>query len=173
MGEVKTADALLELVERCEKASGSDRELDCDIADAIPNGPIMPLPPDPRCWVYRGDNLGGAIVAASGRAYSTNDRYIPRFTASLDAAMSLVPEGAWLANLQENGSARDRAWAQVDIEISNAWMTSEGRAATPALALCAAALRAVLAASVDTHAERQDQDGLGPKDAPNHSRNHL
>jgi hypothetical protein len=63
---------------------------------------------------------------------------IPRYTASLDAAMTLVPEGhEWLRKCPDTMTVyrapeNDKAWA-VHIDASGA---------TPALALTAAALRA-------------------------------
>jgi hypothetical protein len=98
--------SLLELAERCEQASGPDRELDLDITEAL-------------------DLAGRAALSL-----------VP-FTASLNAAMTLVPEGcSWSLHKHNSYS---RAGVFVD----------DGRdpghycdAATPALALCAAALRA-------------------------------
>lgn len=109
--------ALLELAVRCEKATGPDMELATDI------------------WRVAG--AGGFRNA----------------TASLDAAMTLVSEGWGLAHLGE-------CWQQGDWHVTLAQRPSEsqrrayenggqfavesvsGEAATPALALCAAALRA-------------------------------
>jgi hypothetical protein len=93
---------LLELAERCEKATGPDVDLDLDISEAT----------------------GGWKALATWKGVS--------YTASLDAAMTLVPDGQnfnlfWRA---EEGAG----FAGVD--------GSSTKAATPALALCAAALRA-------------------------------
>ena len=76
--------AMVELAERCEKAARPDRELDAAIAAAVHLKQLTYSSPE---WIKD-----------------------PEFTASLDAAMSLV--------------------------------LRDGQAATPALALCAAALRA-------------------------------
>jgi hypothetical protein len=94
-------DELLQLAERVERAEGPDRELDC------------------RIWLFVGERLGGdseqafrrsepikpGIVVAGRWMGSALEKYpedvrgvarnwnVPTFTASLDAAMSLVPEG--------------------------------------------------------------------------------
>jgi hypothetical protein len=102
-----------ELAERCEKATGFDRDLE------------------------------GAIHAAAvrdqetywGPVYDKRVRNpIPHYTASLDAAMTLVPEGADVA-WQSHGGPGPMALVTPNERFT--------RAATPALALCAAALRAI------------------------------
>jgi hypothetical protein len=113
---------LLKLAKRCEKATGPDRELDAMIAETI------------------GEKHG----RETGWCNSENDDYYvidecaALYTASLDAAMTLVPEG----------------WGQFDVdatapELGIDWTLhgperreAKGTAAAPALALCAAALRA-------------------------------
>src|SRR3569832_1648284 len=118
---VTVGSGLLELAERCEAATRPDRELDWDIADAMgSNGSIHKR------------------VAA------------PRYTASLDAAMTLVPEHG--AVERSGWHTIGTPWAGFEIwmyrEENGTWLHSssdpitEGNAATPALALCAAALRA-------------------------------
>lgn len=111
-------DELLVLAERCEKAEGPDRELD-----------IAMLPLVGLRFVDEGHPIGQVC-------YDRNNHGVPmpRFTASLDAAMTLVPEGC-----------------KVVIEIASyqraAWVYREGEsvrsafAQTAPLALCAAALR--------------------------------
>jgi hypothetical protein len=113
---------LLQLAERCEKASGPDRELEWRIAEAIGVGewrqsavwpPFMP---------------GSKI-----------DKSIPTYTASLDAAMTLVPEKA-VISLAHQERWKKPAWAW---GINDGYgVTHFGNAATPSQALCAAALRA-------------------------------
>jgi hypothetical protein len=108
--------SFLELAERCEAATGPDRELDTEI--------YITVKPD-------GNAPWGTLVAAS--------RHPDRgFTASLDAAMSLVPEGVieWHAGKHfksENGAAYILApWSRDPFYVVGA---------TPALALTAACLR--------------------------------
>lgn len=109
------------LIARLEKATGPDYRLSQDIGEAIN------LPGH-----YRYEHPG-----------SENQSW-KNYTASLDAAMTLVPEGVSFAvgkgiETELGGSATDYAWCgskAVPHEGPYAW------AATPALALCAAALRA-------------------------------
>lgn len=120
------------LIERAEQASGPDRELDAEISVAAgryethverrSDGTTKLLP-------WRGDGTG---------SYNIECR---RYTASLDAAASLVPSGwVWLRKTPQTMTVYmppqdEKAWA---VHI-------DGAAATPALALTAAALRARLA----------------------------
>lgn len=119
---------LIALAERVEKLEGPCRETDYLIADAV----LRPVKPPYR----RG--------------------HCERYTASIDAAMTLVPadhtvqlsdwedeklreHGAWQAIVLPRG-ARGR---MTDYTFSNRC----DHAATPALALCAASLRAIASQS--------------------------
>jgi hypothetical protein len=108
---------MLNLAERCEKADGPDRDLDYLIADAIGHGQL------------RADTL-----YAWGKAGSTNEPIaaLP-YTASINSAISVVPEGYDWAVFRTNGGLTVHAWcgSREDMFGDN-----------PALALCAAALRA-------------------------------
>lgn len=107
------------LAERCEKAAGPDREFDAEIAQAIGVGPT-------------------GFAQAKGKHWVT----WPAYTSSLDAALELVPEGlGW--TLYSDGYAG--VGPITDDEIPQ----PEIIAATPALALCAAALRARAASRKD------------------------
>jgi hypothetical protein len=81
-------------------------------------------------------------------AVRLHDHAVPRYTASLDAAVTLVPEGCdW--HCQSNPSV-SACWAsvspmKVDSKLQE-WGSGMRRASTAALALCAAALRARAAA---------------------------
>ena len=97
-------DALTELAERCEKATGPDRELDLAIYD----------------WLREN---AGHLPSLSP----------PLFTASLDAAMTLVPEGTEVA-MQSFGGPGPMALVKPNERFVS------GK--TLPLALCAAALRA-------------------------------
>lgn len=123
-------DELLALAERVEALSGPDREVDSAIVLAL--FPVTRVP-----------NLG-----PNGKdAWYDHDLIFAEkswnFTASLDAAMTLVPEG-WTAIEMRSRNAMAR-WV---VEISklrgdNTEHLIQGHAATPALALVAAALRAL------------------------------
>lgn len=104
-----------ELVKRCEEADGADRELDRDIIHALWDGPDR-----------------DSFMHHAGKSP-------PPFSASIDAALTLVPpKSEWIVEAyNSNGVKADHVRA-------SAWVQGAARcfAATPALAVCAAALRA-------------------------------
>lgn len=117
------------LSERVERAEGPSRELDAEIALAVGYA-------DCRPW-----------SAASNHRHPVENRYghgfsPPVFTGSLDDARSLVPKG-WHISLLAQGRYDQLTTVVVQRNGDNSG-TCEGceNAATPALALCAAALKA-------------------------------
>lgn len=102
---------LLELAERCEKASGPDRELDAQIAAAFHLKQLTYQSPE---WIKD-----------------------PEFTASLDAAMTLVPEG-WEWALENTGGDTFGPF------VAKFGQLRDIEAKTLPLAICAAALRALV-----------------------------
>ena len=97
-------DTLAALIERVEQATGPDLELDAAIVASL------------KLYI---------IALMSG---------VPHYTASIDAAVSLVPEGwVWVVGNMGNAHVYEERTAGKSV-------TAE--AATPALALTAAALRA-------------------------------
>ena len=83
--------------------------------------------------------LDFAIAAAFGWPDSPNlHQHARRYTESLDAALTLVPEG-WLYELH---SGNDEDWAEVTLFPYLAKATFWTRAATPPRALIAACLKA-------------------------------
>ncbi len=120
-------DELLALADRVEALTGADREGDEAIANAIGHALLT--------WEVEGDR------------YTTAHR----FTASLDAAMSLVPTEPfpnlrcgkwwWMLEVREWESVAHIAYENHDAGIPEYGAT----AATPALALTVAALRAIAA----------------------------
>lgn len=117
---------LLELAERCEAAAGPDRELDQDIALALGWSPI-PNPTKAGGLVGRWTQPDGTMSGMEGP---------PQWTASLDAALSLVPEGFDWTLGRTNGGLTIHA------EVGGHGGDFMRFAESPALALCAAALRA-------------------------------
>jgi hypothetical protein len=81
---------MTELAERCEKASGPDRELDAEIYNAAPeaNRKAERLPMEK--WGDRFDDGWRTMWADREDKYPEK---LKRYTASLDAAMTLAPEG--------------------------------------------------------------------------------
>lgn len=120
-------DKLIELAERCEKAEGPDRELDADIAQAFGHK-VSPQTANYTMEMFY------AIEWQKPHPYAGMKEPCPAWTASLDAALTLVPPWSWrVGNL-----ASGRAFA--DLGTQKSLQCIEG--ATPALALCAAAIRA-------------------------------
>lgn len=73
---------LRELLERCEKASGPDRELDGSIATAIGGFSLEKRGKDRKEWFYPDD---GRVRREFYGVFP-----LPRYTASLDASIALV-----------------------------------------------------------------------------------
>lgn len=133
---------LLGLAERVEKASGPDRELDCLIWCAT----------SPSHFEYHGGD--GVLAVVGGFAARLDWCDMPHPTSSLDAALTLVPEGWRVAYLGEwdNDALRARGpWQAILIRPGQGDCFGPdlsprcNHAATPALALCAASLRALAA----------------------------
>ena len=109
---------LLALEKRCEQAVGPDRKLDARI----------------YIWIT-GGSAADADYAATDPDVTCNP---PRYTASLDAAVTLVPDGhEWL----RKNEICMTVYREPD-DLKEWARHIDARAATPALALCAAALRA-------------------------------
>jgi hypothetical protein len=121
--------ALLELAEQCERATESDRELDTAIFAAL-NPDWFPHKTQKHFFV-------NSEKLRDTEYQSRNTRTVPRYTASLDAAMTLVPEYHTAAIFSDGSGSVVPAESDED-----AFFAATVYAATPALALCAAALRA-------------------------------
>jgi hypothetical protein len=137
---------LLELAERCERAEGAegaDRELDA----AIRCGAFAPE----GAYIERSE-INGAWCVWTGEGPTGRrkifDRYpsqavrLGEFTASIDAALTLVPEG-WHISLL----AQDRYTQRTNVILAkngdnSGFCVGSENVATPALALAAAALKA-------------------------------
>lgn len=111
---------LLALAARCEAATGTDRELDLEIADyGYRNGALFGVNYDPRLRMER-------------------NCWEP--TASLDAALTLVPEQFRLGTLLEFDG--EKRWCAKLFNRGKPGGLPACGAATPALAIAAASLRA-------------------------------
>lgn len=115
---------LLELADRVEALSGPCRETDAAI--------VMALYPEAQIGEY----CGYEDIVFHARPLVADKEILPFFTGSLDAAMMLVPE----CHFWHVGSGDDLgppwAWVGTDHNVRGL------PAATPALALVVAALRA-------------------------------
>jgi hypothetical protein len=117
-------DDMDELIKRLEAAGGPARELDRDIALAVGYrfGPTPSKQWD-EDWPDIFDPAGNEVPL------------LPSFTESIDAAATLVPEG-YIWDVTSTGTA----WADCMDGDLDQFVGSKG--ATPAIALCIAALRA-------------------------------
>jgi hypothetical protein len=129
--------AMMELADRVEALSGPDREVDLAIILALGTHVLERRGRDRREWLYP--------VARAGRLdpsfYSWGYDALPRYTASLDSAMTLV-DPTWFFHVSRFSPEEDgRGQAHI---YPNRGLGDdfESEAATPALALTAAALRA-------------------------------
>ena len=124
---------MLELAERCEKATGPEKQvdweypLDADIFETV-KGPLWDK-------LYHQGALPCGAPDETCREYAR--QRAPRYTASIDAAMTLVPEG-WVESYQRRFDGRTTATCY----RGGSGTLVDAEAATSALALCAAALRA-------------------------------
>jgi hypothetical protein len=126
---------LLALAERVEKAHCAGRGLDAVISCALRIGPDLPDWAASWSGEWRPTMHGSAVLlhedGKPGPHFTS-----PAYTASLDAAMTLVPEGA---SWSLTSALEDEPPCATVLTMES---TEHGLAATPALALCAAALRA-------------------------------
>lgn len=126
---------LLALAERVEASAGADRELDAEIRLAVlgdcPYGAIV----GNRYQVIGTGTLSGYVEAF--REVLTDDDalhddVVPRYTVSIDAAVTLVPDG-W-------------GWAYLDksaiVRLAGSMEHGMAEAANPARSIVSAALRA-------------------------------
>ena len=139
---------LVALAERVEALAGPCRETDraiwhdhfghCRHANTVRSGAQSDTGFD--CVDCGADSWGNKSKAPYPVGDRLNDA-APAFTASLDAAMTLVPEG-WATRLAvEDRHSHSWGWTL----RGGYGVDAHGRAATPALALTAAALRAIAA----------------------------
>lgn len=139
-----------DLIERIEGALGPDSQLDCLIAVAASKEPTARVAyMAGRRW-YKKPGAGRiAFAGAFGNGAALGIIFqAHRYTTSIDAAMMLV-DPMWLAKVGELWDGdRKSGWARVALYTRVAdgrtfWDADfDAVAATPALALCAASLKA-------------------------------
>lgn len=116
---------LLALADRCEREEPS-RELDIAIELSVVPGAVH------RQWDY------WFRIGLGDRVYNA-----PAYTTSLDAAVGLVPDEAeWWDVYVEKDWGGGPAKGEIGT-LANSWIKTLAK--TPALALCAASLRAIAA----------------------------
>ena len=136
-------DRLSGLVERLEKSSGPDRELDCEIASFIHGGEVVWKQANYTMETYPArkyrseDHIGGFGFAP-----------VESFTSSIDAAMALLPPHCELSEISRNvcwdDGEPEREWCvTVHQEDEDGYARAQHSAPgdTFALAICAAALK--------------------------------
>lgn len=131
--------SMVEIAERVERASGADRELDCLSAAAVD------LRPEDghQSAAEKLEQCGlSEMVRLSSRDQNMWSRWIPHYTASIDAAMSLVPGNAKV--VIDNDGCHCRISKSDDPDWP--WNGYAGLASTMPLAIVAASLRARAAA---------------------------
>lgn len=139
-----TPSELWALAERCRKASGADRVLDKDIAVAICGLRVLHL---------AGVPAGEILEAPDGTRVTVYDHTEPHgvrlYTASIDAAVTLVPEGlSFKLWGHPDESCCDVYWTNGDPQNPRAEIKGDAeQAKTPALAVACAALHAQTAVS--------------------------
>lgn len=124
---------IAELIERLEKATGPDRELDDLIAGVVlnPGGEVrlegMPSgEPGIKTYFYPDGTRGTSL----------------RYSSSIDSALTLVPEGwGWLVR-DFKGDGEEGAYADVPHLTIESNMDGQAFHKIPAIALCIAALKA-------------------------------
>lgn len=122
---------LLELAEACERAESGSRELDAQIAAVVR---LDKVPDWARTWAgeWRPNDTGSVVMMQADG--TPGPHFMAReYSTSLDAAMQLVPKG--LGFMIDGYGTGWYADCSADID-------AQAHAKTPALALCAAALRA-------------------------------
>lgn len=118
---------LLALAKQCEEASGPDRNLDLQIErDVIGHVPLH--------W-----RVGSMGTILSG--FDDVSICVPLYTASLDVALKLVPEGCWVT-LRFTAPKPSETYEGAFIDFGETPYHANCRRPEMALALCAAALKA-------------------------------
>lgn len=134
---------MTDLAARCQTAEGPGRALDVGIAEFM-GKVLMPwhaIAQDDGCFMRRVGDTWLEITHSKVSGMWPTDRYIPRYTASIDAALTLIPDGMWW--LIGKGRTRpDEPLYGVQILDGERVVAEAETEASAALAICAAALRA-------------------------------
>lgn len=141
------------LADRIEKLTGPDREVDAEIHYDL----LGWCRHSNKKWTGAESDTGFDCLDCGADSWGNKSKRgqglydkLPAYTASIDSAMTLVPEG-WKNNGAIRwpgyigGAYQNKAMVELHHDISSGGgPKAKAFAATPALALCAAALRAIL-----------------------------
>ncbi len=123
-----------DLIERLEKATGPDREIDAALVKA--------LCPDALVSQYLASDEEPSVFHAQSLGISDRSD-VPRYTASLDAALTLVeralPGTEWAVSTLYGVN-------HAEVDMNGEEPVTARDAATPAIALCLATMKALSAA---------------------------
>lgn len=131
---------LNELADRVEALAGPDRKVDCAIYQA--NNPHM-LPVKGSIGRFYDPAKTSAMAAEKYHISGGATGFAPAYTASIDAAMTLAEGFGGRVTFFKNGTAKAFLWKPYPMGV-------ETKAATPAIALTAAALRTKALGAVHT-----------------------
>ena len=138
-------ESMQELIERLDVVTAPDRQLDVLIALALDWSH-----PSAGCTLRQLQALGETVedIAADTERQTSILNQLPRYTASLDDAMTLIPQGWESVSIRQTDDGEWHAeLARHDghmmAEDPEEWWVDAERRPNPALALCAASLRAM------------------------------
>ena len=139
------ASSLSDLIARLEKATGPDRELDAHIAASV-GLPMTFCDFDAGCYHggCRSPGCGKPLgLTDERRSYPhdwRDDERLPRYTSSIDAAMTRVPEG-W--NRRASETDKHWWWAELREGYETSYNRVEiGQSPSLPVSICIAALKA-------------------------------
>lgn len=158
--------SLSHLIERLERATGPDRETDLAIQLAIePDGDIAGLMQFRRgfdgkpgmAWdIHHGGSVCFEKRDDGGRCFYNGGYPLPKYSSSIDAAMTLVPEGMEKDFTDLYGVAR----VSVGINANPGPFYGTHEGGSLAIALCIAALKAQLSTRTNEQDDARNLSGV-------------
>lgn len=162
--------SLSHLIERLERATGPDRETDLAIQLAIePDGDIAGLMQFRRgfdgkpgmAWdIHHGGSVCFEKRDDGGRCFYNGGYPLPKYSSSIDAAMTLLPDGVyWMAAYGKRSVNEPLgACALYHPGVDNPFVQVEGR--TVAIAFCITALKAQLSTRTNEQDDARNLSGV-------------
>lgn len=139
--------ALSDLIARVEGLKGPDRETDKLVEDTLwPNINFLPFNPNPNDWLVKIGEKWVETVRYPRGVMTNKDRYVSRYTASIDAVVALIERElpGWMWSLSGDTGEYDACLSTED----GRFLISEdieryGEGPNGAIALLLGALRAL------------------------------